>query len=575
MTLKELQTAVKKSKLNAYIVTRSNMFIGQDLLDDENPLRALTGFSGSAGTLVVTPDKAFLLVDGRYEIQAARQTNPDEVKIICGRNNLIAQCLTGLFGGKPAKVGFNSFTNAVRGIERLAERFPDIAFIPDTSQIFANNIFGRPCRVFEHKIEFCGVGRNEKIGGISSRIGSCGCDAYLFTAADSVSWLLNIRSDALPDTPLVHTYALLDKDGRITLFGDNLNFDFEPADFGVEPLAKLPRALKAYKNKTVGFDAETTPYFFRQLFAERKIAERPLEDFCQTAKAEKNPVEISGIEAAHLRDGVAMVRFLHWLSGNWPGKTELDVVKKLHDFRAQGENYWSESFGTIAAAGPDGAVVHYQPAAETDRKLEEGSLLLLDSGAQYFDGTTDITRTIALGTPSPEMCDNFTLVLKAHIALASQKFIDGTDGMSLDKIARSPMWNEGKDYKHGTGHGVGCFLNVHEGPQNIGMYSSSYPLRKNMILSVEPGYYQEGAYGIRIENLVRVAACEQTDFAKDFLEFKILTLCPVDKQPVNKYLMSSGEISWLNNYHKQVYERLSPFLNASEKNWLKDACSPL
>lgn len=425
MTLKELQTAVKKSKLNAYIVTRSNMFIGQDLLDDENPLWALTGFSGSAGTLVVTPDKAFLLVDGRYEIQAARQTNPDEVKIICGRNNLLAQCLTGLFGGKPAKVGFNSFTNAVRGIERLAERFPDIAFIPDTSQIFANNIFGRPCRVFEHKIEFCGVGRNEKIGGISSRIGSCGCDAYLFTAADSVSWLLNIRSDALPDTPLVRAYALLDKDGRITLFGDNLNFDFEPADFGVEPLAKLPRALKAYKNKTVGFDAETTPYFFRQLFAERKIAEHPLEDFCQTAKAEKNPVEISGIEAAHLRDGVAMVRFLHWLSGNWPGKTELDVVKKLHDFRAQGENYWSESFGTIAAAGPDGAVVHYQPAAETDRKLEEGSLLLLDSGAQYFDGTTDITRTIALGTPSPEMCDNFTLVLKAHIALASQKFIDG------------------------------------------------------------------------------------------------------------------------------------------------------
>ena len=167
MTLKELQTAVKKSKLNAYIVTRSNMFIGQDLLDGENPLRALTGFSGSAGTLVVTPDKAFLLVDGRYEIQAARQTNPDEVKIICGRNNLLAQCLTGLFGGKPAKVGFNSFTNAVRGIERLAERFPDIAFIPDTSQIFANNIFGRPCRVFEHKIEFCGVGRNEKIGGIS------------------------------------------------------------------------------------------------------------------------------------------------------------------------------------------------------------------------------------------------------------------------------------------------------------------------------------------------------------------------------------------------------------------------
>ena len=452
------------------------MFIGQDLLDDENPLRALTGFSGSAGTLVVTPDKAFLLVDGRYEIQAARQTNPDKVKIICGRNNLLAQCLTGLFGGKPAKVGFNSFTNAVRGIERLAERFPDIAFIPDTSQIFANNIFGRPCRVFEHKIEFCGVGRNEKIGGISSRIGSCGCDAYLFTAADSVSWLLNIRSDALPDTPLVRAYALLDKDGRITLFGDNLNFDFEPADFGVEPLAKLPRALKTYKNKTVGFDAETTPYFFfASCLPNAKLPSVRWKISARRPKPKKTRSKSAELKRRICATASPWFVFLHWLSGNWPGKTELDVVKKLHDFRAQGENYWSESFGTIAAAGPDGAVVHYQPVAETDRKLEEGSLLLLDSGAQYFDGTTDITRTIALGTPSPEMCDNFTLVLKAHIALASQKFIDGTDGMSLDKIARSPMWNEGKDYKHGTGHGVGCFLNVHEGPQNIGMYSSSYP----------------------------------------------------------------------------------------------------
>lgn len=573
--LKKLQTAIKKSKLNAYIVTRSNMFIGQDLLDDENPLLALTGFSGSAGTLVVTPDLAFLLVDGRYELQAARQTNPDEVQIICGRGNLLSQCLSNLFKDKSAKIGFNSFTNAIRSIERLIELFPNQTFVPDPSQIFANNIFGDSCRVFEHKIEFCGIDRNEKIGDISRRIGVSGCDAYLFTAADSVSWLLNIRSDALPDTPLVRAYALLDKDGRLTLFGDNLNFDFEPTDFNVKPLAQLPKALKTYKNKTVGFDAETTPYFFHQLFAERKITECQQEDFCQTVKAEKNPVEISGIEAAHLRDGVAMVRFLHWLSDNWPEKTELDIVKKLHDFRALGKNYWSESFDTIAAAGSNGAIVHYQPTTKTNQKLEKDTLLLLDSGAQYFDGTTDITRTIALGTPTPEMCDNFTLVLKAHIALASQKFIDGTDGISLDKIARSPMWNEGKDYKHGTGHGVGCFLNVHEGPQNIGMYSSSRPLRKNMILSIEPGYYQEGAYGIRIENLVRVDACEQDDFAKDFLEFKILTLCPIDKQLVNKYLMSSGEISWLNNYHKQVYERLSPFLNANEKNWLKDACSPL
>ena len=575
MTLKDLQDSVKKHKLNAYIITRSNMFIGQDLLNCENQLQALTGFSGSAGTLVVTPNKAFLLVDGRYEIQATKQTNPNEIKIICGRGNLLAQCLTELFGGKPARVGFNSLTNAIKNIERLSELFSEITFVPDASEIFANNICDTPCQVFEHKIEFCGIECNEKIGHIISKISPYGCDAYLFTAADSVSWLLNIRSDALPDTPLVRAYALLNKDGCITLFGNNLNFNFEPTDFCIEPLSKLPKILKTYKNKTIGFDAETTPYFFRQLFAERKISEHILEDFCQAAKAEKNPIEISGIETAHLRDGIAMVRFLHWLSNNYHGKSELDIVKKLHDFRAQGENFWSESFGTIAAVGSNGAIVHYQPTKETNQMLEDSNLLLLDSGAQYFDGTTDITRTIALGTPTTEMCDNFTLVLKAHIALASQKFVSDTNGISLDKIARSSMWNEGKDYKHGTGHGVGCFLNVHEGPQNIGMFSSSYPLRKNMILSIEPGYYQENAYGIRIENLVRVTKCEQNTFSDDFLEFKILTLCPIDKQLINKYLMSSGELSWLNNYHKQVYDRLSPFLNANEKNWLKDACSPL
>ena len=575
MTLKELQSAVKKHKLDAYIVTRSNMFIGQDLLDSENPLPELTGFNGSAGTLVVTPDKAFLSVDGRYEIQAARQTDPDKINIVCERGNPLIQCLNKLFEGKAAKVGFNAFTNSIQSVEHLRRRFPNISFMPDASEIFANNRCNSPCRVFEHKIEFCGVDRDEKISNICKQIGLSGCDAYLFTAADSVSWLLNVRSDALPDTPLVRAYALLDKDGRVTLFGDGLNFDFATRDFDIEPMGRLPKFLKTYKNKTVGFDAETTPYLFCELFAGHRINEKPLEDFCQSAKAEKNPVEIGGIETAHLRDGVAMVRFLHWLSDNWQGKTELDIVKKLHDFRARGENYWSESFGTIAASGQNGAVVHYRPTKETNQKLVEASLLLLDSGAQYFDGTTDITRTVALGTPTPEMCDNFTLVLKAHIALASQKFLKGTDGMSLDKIARSPMWNEGKDYKHGTGHGVGCFLNVHEGPQNMGMYGSSRPLKENMILSVEPGYYREGAYGIRIENLVRVVKCEQVDFTDDFLEFKILTLCPVDKLLVNKYLMTSGEISWLNNYHKQVYERLSPFLTSDEKIWLKDACSPL
>ena len=575
MTLSELQTSIKKHKLDAYIITRSNMFIGQDVLDEENPLLKLTGFSGSAGTLVVTPNKTFLLVDGRYEIQAARQTDKELVEVICGKGNLLSLCLGKLFKDKKAKVGFNSLTNAVQNIEVLERFFPNLSFITDDSAIFENNLCGKPCQVFEHKLEFCGIDRNEKIGNISKLIALNGCDAYLFTAADSVSWLLNLRSNALPDTPLLRAYALLDKDGRVALFGDGLNFETEPTDFSVEPLGNLHKRLKSFKNKTIGFDTQTTPYYCLSLFEKNKITQRRLIDFCQEAKAEKNPVEISGIEAAHLRDGVALIRFLIWLEKHNKNTTELDIVQKLHDFRAKGKNYWSESFGTIAAFAENGAVVHYQPTAESNQKLTNDSLLLLDSGAQYFDGTTDITRTLAIGTPSPEMCENFTLVLKAHIALASQKFINGTSGVALDKIARAPLWNEGKDYKHGTGHGVGCFLNVHEGPQNMGMQSSKLPIKENMILSVEPGYYKEGAYGIRIENLVRVVKSDLSDDNNDFLEFKILTLCPIDKQLINKYLLSEKELSWLNNYHREVYEKLSPLLNDAEQDWLRNACSPL
>ena len=250
MTLSELQNSIKKHKLDAYIITRSNMFIGQDVLDEENPLLNLTSFSGSAGTLVVTPSKTFLLVDGRYEIQAARQTDKEFVEVICGKGNLLSLCLEKLFKNKKAKIGFNSLTNAVQSIEVLERFFPNLSFVADDSAIFENNLCGKPCQVFEHKLEFCGIDRNEKIGNISKLIGLNGCDAYLFTAADSVSWLLNLRSNALPDTPLLRAYALLDKDGRVALFGNGLNFETEPTDFSVEPLGNLSKRIKNFKNKT-------------------------------------------------------------------------------------------------------------------------------------------------------------------------------------------------------------------------------------------------------------------------------------------------------------------------------------
>lgn len=577
MILDELQTLLRKKKLNGYIITRNNIFLGQDLLDEENQIMNLTGFTGSAGTLIATPEKAFLFVDGRYEIQAAQEVDTDKVEVVCGQGNLLNRWfMNSNNAGKKSKFAFNSQTNSIHQIESWRKAFPEITFVEDNSKIFNNNLNIKAAVAFEHKIEFAGIDRTEKLSQISGLLNKTSSDAFLFTSADSVSWLLNLRSDCLPDTPIIRAFTLVDKFGNTTLFADNLHFDFNLEEYiNIVPMSKLEKELAKFKKNKIGIDIVNTPYFISSIFKDKKINTFTMLDPCISLKAVKNPVEIQGIEAAHLRDGVAMVKFLCWLDNNYKGKTELDIVEKLHSFRAEQENFYSESFGTIAGFGSNGAIVHYQPNEKTNKKLDEGSMLLLDSGAQYFDGTTDITRTIALGLPTSEMIDNFTLVLKSHITLASSYFPENTGGVSLDKIARSVLWQHGKDYNHGTGHGVGCFLNVHEGPLNMGKQSSPYHMAENMVVSIEPGYYKEGNYGIRIENLAKITNASRPDFEQKSLKFKILTLAPIDKNLINKYLLSSGEISWLNNYHKEVFEKISPFINDEEKSWLKDACSPL
>lgn len=575
MTLEELQAKLKKRKIDAYIVTRNNMFLGQDVLEEENRLFGLTGFSGSAGTLIVLQDKAVLLVDGRYELQAPRQVDAAKVDVVCGFR--VEQCLSDrLSRRKSARVAFNAWTCSYAQAEAWRRALPDFQFIADNSEIFDNNLNRKNCRVFEHKIEFSGTDRMEKLSWLAGKMKICGLDGWFITLADSVSWLLNIRSNCLPDTPLVRAYALVDKNLSVCLFGDNLDFDFRlPGNIRLLSTADIPQILKKFKNRGIGVSAEDAPCRLTDLMAAAKVRCRFEADPCLAEKAIKNPVEIGGIIKAHLRDGVALTKFLYWLDTKAAAKTELDIVQKLHDFRAAGQNFFSESFGTIAAFGSNGAIVHYQPDAETNAELRDGSLLLLDSGAQYFDGTTDVTRTVAVGIPSAEMTENFTLVLKSHIALASAVFPAGTSGAQLDAIARDPLWRNQKDFNHGTGHGVGCFLNVHEGPQSISRNHGYYPLQPGMVVSIEPGYYLAGQYGIRIENLALTESCPETENGEAFCRFKILTLAPVDKRLVNKYLMSSGEISWLNQYHETVFRQLSPFMDEDEKIWLKDACSPL
>ncbi len=561
ISIETIRAQLARKKIDALIVTRNNMFLGQDIRDDENKIRALCGFSGSAGTLLIMADKVYLLVDGRYELQAARETvgKQIEVVVLAGGETLADWMQAHLPRG--IKIAYNPWCHAISEVDYWKRALRRFEFAEDEDQLTGALLSDVPAEIFEHKLEFAGVSMDEKISYLTEFIREHEIDAYFLCAADSVSWLLNLRSDALPDTPVIRAFALVNRQGEVSLF---------TADFN-----KLAQELKAYKGGKVGVAYSQTPRRVYSLMKKLDIWVENLPNPVQKWKAVKNPVEISGMEKAHQRDGLALVKFLSRLENNFEGEDELSVVQKLYRLRAEGENFYGNSFETIAGFGSNGAVVHYQPNAETNLSLKAGSLLLLDSGAQYFDGTTDVTRTVALGQPQPEMIRDFTTVLKAHIALASTRFPQGTTGQSLDAVARSRMWKEGLDYKHGTGHGVGCFLNVHEGPQSISLRSSSAPLEENMVLSIEPGCYHEGKYGIRIENLVRVCRDGESKSGTPLFKFKALTLVPIDKSLIDKYLLDQEELAWLNSYHREVLQAYAEQLSGEEKTWLEKACAPL
>lgn len=557
MNLKEIQQNLKNQKIDAIIIPRNNHFLGQDILDCENKISELTGFDGSAGTLIVTSKKAHLFVDGRYQIQAAKQTDCNEVEIICGKSDAITQWIAQNLAN--SKIVYNSWTISIRDINDLKRYFPNIKFV-DLPTLAPTP----KATVFEHDIAFSGKSSADKINQIRPEKKNL----YFIAAADSVSWLTNLRSNALPQTPIIRAMAMVDDNNNCTIFGDNLEIP-EHIAIACLPLTKIEEQILKYPNHIFNLDYNKTPDAILQILQKHKIKKQNITDPCQALKACKNPTELQGFYNAHLRDGVAVCRFLHWLDGNYRGNSELSISQKLYEFRSEQKNFWSESFTTIAAVNENAAIVHYHPTEKSNKELVDGSILLLDSGAQYFDATTDVTRTIAIRTATQQAKEKYTIVLKAHIALALQKFPPLTSGVRMDAICRSKMWQYDLDYNHGTGHGVGCFLNVHEGPQSLGPYSSLYPLQENMIISIEPGYYQENHFGIRIENLVVI---EKSD---SMLKFSPLTLIPLDKSLIDKYLLSKEEEIWLNQYHQLVYDEISPFLNNEEKNWLKDKCQAL
>jgi len=562
MKLEELQQELNQKGIQALLVTMNNMFIGQDITAEENRILQLTGFSGSAGTLLVMQDKAWLLVDSRYSLQARRQVNAEQVRVVDFTAAPAVEICRLCRENQISELAFDPWCLSFKDFEYLQSRLEQVKLRP-MENLAGELLSACPVEIFEHDLAFAGCSSEEKIKSCLQNLPP-EFDAQLVTAADQVSWLINQRSFTLPDTPIVRSWGLLDRSGKLTLYGEHI-----PGE-RFKPFAELGADLQAYVSKTLLIDPATTPYKIAEFLPSGvKVKMLPLNPIAKV-KLNKNETELEGFQSCHLRDGVAVVQFLSWLEQNKEGKSEWDVAQKLREFRSRQKLFFSDSFGTIAAVGANAAVVHYQPTAENNAPLAGQSILLLDSGAQYYDGTTDVTRTVAIGQPSLEMKHDFTLVLKAHIALASAVFPVGCQGAALDALARAPLWQAGKNYGHGTGHGVGHFSNVHEGPFSISPLGVQ-PIYQNYVTSIEPGFYKAGCYGIRIENLAYAAPSE----IEGFLKFVPLTIIPIDKRLIDPYLLNRGEQDWLNNYHQRVCHCLAPYLDSKEKAWLESACSPL
>ncbi len=556
-------------------------------------LEWLTGFTGSAGSAVVLADAAAIFVDGRYTLQAAEQVRAEDYTF---HNVPATSPVDWLLDHAPAgaRFGFDPWLHSMawqaqaqaalhaRGMELVA-----VAGNP-VDAIWPDRPAPSDAPAYGHPLALAGRSAEEKRAGIMAWLGRNGADSVVISALDSVAWLLNIRGQDVARLPVLRSFLLLHADGAGQWFVDPAKVLPEVAahigpDLAIRPYADVLAALRALSGKRVAVDRQTCAAAIAQALSSAEVL--ALDDPCLLPRAIKNPAEVAGHRAAQLRDGVAMVRFLHWLDQHAPkgSVTELGAARHLHALRQDGGHLRDLSFDTISGAGPNGAIVHYGVTEQTNRHLEPSSVYLVDSGGQYPDGTTDITRTVWISGPQPAPCaikSQFTRVLKGHIALDQAVFPVGTTGGQLDVLARLPLWQAGLDYAHGTGHGVGSFLSVHEGPQRIakpGLAPSgaSQPLLAGMILSNEPGYYKAGHYGIRIENLMLVVRREMEHAEGEWLGFETLTLAPIDRNLLDLALLSDEERGWWNGYHRQVWQALHPLLDQECQNWLATACAPI
>lgn len=585
----QLRAELQSRKLDAYIVPRTDEHQGEYIPCDAERLHWLMGFSGSAGTGIVTTDRAALFVDGRYTVQARNEVDTLIIDVVAMVEQRAEDWLAE-FLHEGAAIGFDPKLFTLAQIERLQKRLAkkNIKLKPVAPNLI-DKLWGadRPAspggEIVAHPIEFSGQAAQEKIAQIQDDLKTAGHDATIISSRESIAWLFNLRGSDVAHTPVFSAFAIVNQRAKPELFLQTSKLSPEARN-QTKPIAKISAYEKFWDRlkdlKTAGklarIDPHTASYAIaRTLGGAKRIARAP--DPCIAMRAIKNETEIAGAREAHKRDGVAVTRFLAWLDRN-AGNSELDEItatQKLEAFRAENGQLKEISFDTISGSGPNGAIVHYRVNSATNRKLQQGELYLVDSGAQYIDGTTDITRTVAIGTPTDAMRRHFTLVLKGNIAVDTAHFPLHSRGRDLDPFARRALWQAGLDYDHGTGHGVGSYLAVHEGPVSISK-SGDAQLKPGMIVSNEPGYYQENAYGIRIENLVLVREAEiPAGGERKMLSFETLTLAPIDRSLIEVSLLSQTERDWLNAYHARVAKTLGPLLDKPTRGWLKTACAPL
>ena len=587
--LPRIRAAMAAQGLDGLLVPHEDEHQNEYLPGANDRLAWATGFTGSAGAAVVMADRAAVFVDGRYTIQVRAQVDASLFEIC----DLVV-------GGVPGWIEAHTRAGQVIGYDPRLHSPDALGYLKNAAirsgatlkSLDPNPLdvawgVDRPAQpaapVRPHALEFAGEESAAKRTRLGEGLVAKGAEAAVLTAPASIAWLFNVRGGDVSRTPLPLAQAILNRDGSARLFLEPAKVTPElPAWLGngvsLETPADLPGALAALKGKVVLVDPAQSPAFYFDALEAAGARVLRGEDPCALPRACKNPVEIAGSRSAHVRDGVALTRFLHWVATEAQAllPDEIEVASRLEAFREEVEGLADLSFDTIAAAQGNAALPHYHPTEKTNTRTAPGTLLLVDSGGQYPDGTTDVTRTMAIGTPSREMCERFTLVLKGHLALAALRFPAGTTGSAVDAFARAALWSRGLDYDHGTGHGVGVFLGVHEGPHRIAKAPNAVALQPGMIVSNEPGYYKEGAYGIRIENLQYVTSPRTIPGGdRPMLGFEALTLAPIDRTLILPDLLTAEERDQLDAYHARVLAEIGPHLDAPVHAWLEGACAPI